>query len=87
MKRIINFIIINFIVVCICVICCISCNTENKNGIHEANCSYTDYILNHITKVNIEGHTYLFYQECNGYAGYSGLCHDENCQCKTDTIK
>lgn len=77
--------IINFIAVCICVVCCVSC--DNKNGIMTATPITTEDILNHITKVEIEGHTYLLYKDYVGYNGYGGMCHDENCHCKTDTIK
>lgn len=77
--------VFNFIAVCICLVCCVSC--ENKNGIMVSTPSNTADILNHITKVEIEGHTYLVYIDYNYNQGYAGLCHDENCHCKTDSIK
>lgn len=36
-----------------------------------------------ITKFEYEGHTYLMR---NAYQK-GGICHDENCKCKTDSIK
>lgn len=80
--------IINFIAICICMICCVSCSEEKKDkGIQDATPMTTQDILNHITKVEIEGHTYLLFRDEYGYRGMVGLCHDENCHCKTDSIK
>ena len=36
-----------------------------------------------IRKFEFEGHTYLIRD--GNYRG--GICHDENCKCKTDSIK
>lgn len=35
-----------------------------------------------IQKVKYEGHTYLYFINRHGYAGFAGFTHDENCQCR-----
>lgn len=39
-----------------------------------------------IEKFEFEGHTYLIRTSSGGYTGWGGICHDENCKCKTDSI-
>lgn len=34
-----------------------------------------------IKKITYEGHSYLLYREINPHSSYSGMCHDENCDC------
>lgn len=36
-------------------------------------------------KIDFEGHRYIIMGNPNTYRG--GICHDENCYCKTDTVK
>ena len=44
---------------------------------------FVDSNVGVIEKFEFEGHTYLIR---NGYYR-SGLCHDENCKCKSDSIR
>lgn len=46
-----------------------------------------DAYIGVIRKFEFEGHTYLIRNNSCGYSGYGGICHDENCKCKTDSIK
>ena len=35
-----------------------------------------------ISKIEIEGHTYLIRERLLFNVGFGGMCHDENCECK-----
>lgn len=53
---------------------CTDTTTEKQN---------IDYYVGTIRKFEFEGHTYIIRSNCN----QGGICHDENCKCKTDSIK
>lgn len=40
-----------------------------------------------IQKVEYEGHTYLYFLEQNGRAGFAGITHDENCKCRKGHVQ
>ena len=42
-----------------------------------------DDVVGTVSKFEFEGHTYLI-RDCSNRGG---ICHDENCKCKTDSIK
>lgn len=46
-----------------------------------------DDVVGTINKFEFEGHTYLIRTHGGVSLGYGGICHDENCKCKTDSIK
>ena len=76
-KIIYSIAVIAFIICFYAAIMC-AC-TGNKNKYDQ-----TDFGLGvgKISKINYEGHTYLI--RVDGYKG--GMCHDENCACKKDTV-
>ena len=61
----------------IALVAIVLCGCEAKDG--EDYLSYAGCI----TKFEYEGHTYLLRDAYNR----GGICHDENCKCKTDSIK
>lgn len=64
----------------IALVAIILCGCETKDTTTERH--YIDDIVGNIYKVEIEGHTYLI----RSYGNKGGICHDENCKCKTDSI-
>lgn len=72
--KLIKFIALAFILNVIC--SCEDSKTYNEMSI----CG-----VGRISKFDYEGHTYLIRNKpVNGYIGYGGMCHDENCKCKTN---
>ena len=54
-----------------------------KDDSYEDNRVTTPHYSYCVDKVHFEGHTYLIINTVHR----GGICHDENCKCKTDSIK
>lgn len=41
----------------------------------------TERITRHFTKVEYEGHSYIYFEKKSGSFSYAGLTHDPDCHC------
>ena len=60
----------------------IGCNKSDK----VTRSHYIDDKVGTIYKFEFEGHTYLIRNRLADSGGWGGMCHDENCRCKNDSI-
>lgn len=64
----------------IALVAIVLCGCSSKDTTTEKH--YIDDVVGRIKKFEFEGHTYLI----RDFGSRGGICHDENCKCKTDLI-